>query len=61
MDTVLKKPTDLSKAVWWKLLDILVVTILRIISTDSYDFVIFLSLPLRLQQITSVRSNRLAS
>jgi hypothetical protein len=61
MDTVLKKPTDLSKPVWWKLLDILVVTILRIISTDSYDFVIFLSLPLRLQQITSVRSNRLAS
>jgi hypothetical protein len=61
MDTVLKKPTDLSKPVWWKLLDILVVTILRIISTDSYDFVIFLSLPLRLQQIASVRSNRLAS
>jgi hypothetical protein len=61
MDTVLKKPTDLSKPVWWKLLDILVVTILRIISTDSYDFVIFLSLPLRLQQIASVRFNRLAS
>jgi hypothetical protein len=61
MDTVLKKTTDLSKPVWWKLLDILVVTILRIISTDSYDFVIFLSLPLRLQQKTSVRSNRLAS
>jgi hypothetical protein len=61
MDTVLKEPADLSKPVWWKLLDILVVTILRIISTDSYDFVIFLSLPLRLQQIASVRSNRLAS
>jgi hypothetical protein len=61
MDTVLKKTTDLSKPVWWKLLDILVVTILRIISTDSYDFVIFLSLPLRLQQIAGVRSNRLAS
>jgi hypothetical protein len=61
MDTVLKKTTDLSKPVWWKLLDILVVTILRIISTDSYDFVIFLSLPLRLQQVASVRSNRLAS
>jgi hypothetical protein len=61
MDTVLKKTTDLSKPVWWKLLDILVMTILRIISTDSYDFVIFLSLPLRLQQIAGVRSNRLAS
>jgi hypothetical protein len=61
MDTVLKKTTDFSKPVWWKLLDILVVTILRIISTDSYDFIIFLSLPLRLQQIAGVRSNRLAS
>jgi hypothetical protein len=56
MDTVLKKTTDLCKPVRWKLLDMLVVTILWIISTHSYDFVIFLSLRFRLEQRASIRS-----
>jgi hypothetical protein len=56
MDTVLKKTTDFCKPVRWKLLDMLVVTILWIISTHSYDFVIFLSLRFRLEQRASIRS-----
>jgi hypothetical protein len=44
LDTILKKSTDLCKPVRWKLFDILVVTIFWIVSADSYDFIIFLSL-----------------
>jgi hypothetical protein len=61
LDTILKKSTDLCKPVRWKLFDILVVTIFWIVSADSYDFIIFLSLPFRLKQSASARSKDLGS
>jgi len=44
MDTVLKEAPDFSQAVRWKLLDIIVVLVFRIISAHSNDLVICLSL-----------------
>jgi hypothetical protein len=41
---VLKESTNFCKSVRWKLLNVLVMTVLRIISTNSNDFVIFLTL-----------------
>jgi hypothetical protein len=42
--TIFKEATDLLKAMWGKLCDVLVVTEFRVISTDSYDLIIFLTL-----------------
>jgi hypothetical protein len=43
-DTVFKEAADLSQTMWWELLDIIVVSVLRIISTNSNYLVIFLTL-----------------
>lgn len=56
-DTIFKKSANFCKPMRWKLLDVIVVTIFRVIRTYGYDFVIFLAL-WRIHSKTSAQLSR---
>lgn len=50
-DTIFKKATDFGQTMWWQLLNVIKIPVLRVISTNSNYLIIFLTLLVRVNKV----------